>query len=111
MITKKENNPIHSLTKVGNETLLNYATTERDSATEFINGLKSHTLETVITTEDLFPLFPEDTPLRLEPQSMRGKDEPRPPKSERSDVASAKHAETIRAMVTDEPYTKPEDIP
>jgi hypothetical protein len=91
--------------------VLNYEKKFHASATEFIRGFKSHTLATVFLREDYLKLFPSPTSLDLEPLSYRGSTGPIIPLSQRNTAASTKHAEHIRAMASQEPYTMPADIP
>jgi hypothetical protein len=110
-IIKKTNNPIHSISKVGNEVVLNFYIQTRPSAAEFIGGFKSHTLATVFLPEDYNTLFPSTASLTLEPLSYRGSTSPNVPWSKRTTAASVKQADHIRSIAEQEPYTMPADIP
>jgi hypothetical protein len=65
MIIKKPNNPIHSISKVGNEVVLNFNRQTRHSATEFIGSFKLHTMSTVLLPENYNTIFSSSEPLTL----------------------------------------------
>jgi hypothetical protein len=111
MTIKKKNNPIHFISKVGNEVVLNFNKQLHGLATDFINSFKHNTISTVFLPEDYTKLFPMPTPLGFQPLSYRGSPGPRIPLSQRTTAASTKHAEHIISMAAQEPYTMPADIP
>jgi hypothetical protein len=110
MIIKKTNNPIHSISKVGDDVVLNFDRQSRHSAAEFISGFKSHTLSKVLLPEDYNTIFSSSTPLTLKPLSYRGAT-PTVPWSKITTAASTKHADYIRSIAAQEPYTMPANIP
>jgi hypothetical protein len=110
MIIKKPNNPIHSISKAGDDVVLNFDKQARLSATEFISSFKLHTLSTVLLPDDYNNIFPSPAPLTLQPLSYRGST-PNIPRSQRTTAASTKHADHIRAIAEQEPYTMPANIP
>jgi hypothetical protein len=111
MTIKKKNNPIHSISKVGSKVVLNFDKQSHDQANDFINNFKQTTLSTVLLPEEYLKLFPSPTPLGLQSLSYRGSPGPRPPLSQRTTATSTKHAEHIRLLAAQEPYTMPADIP
>jgi hypothetical protein len=110
MIIKISNNPIHSISKVGDDVVLNFDRKTRHSTAEFIGSFKLHTLSTVLLPEDYNTIFSSSAPLTLEPMSYRGAT-PTVPWSKRATAASTKHADHIWSISAQEPYRMPADIP
>jgi hypothetical protein len=111
MIIKKQNNPIHSISKVGTDVVLNFDKQSHKQAHDFISTFKQTTLSTVFLHDEYLTLFPDQSPLGLQPLSYRGSTGPRTPLSQRTTAASTKHAEHLRSLAAQEPYTMPADIP
>jgi hypothetical protein len=72
MIIKKKTNPIHSISKVGTDVVLDFDKKSHAQANDFISTFKHTTLSTVLLHEEYLELFLDQTPLGLQPLSYRG---------------------------------------
>jgi hypothetical protein len=91
--------------------VLNFDKQSHNQAHDFISTFKHTTLSTVFLHDEYLKLFPDQSPLSLQPLSYRGSTGPRTPLSQRTTAASTKHAEHLRSLAAQEPYTMPADIP